>query len=184
MSQFTAHDLLSAFLDLHGLAPDLSEWTEEKLAYNPPRLIRLKRLKAMFLAFGMAWDPYAFTEGGCVDKVLTADSIKNQAKAELGILVQDVSAPQLRFLFVILYRHRKCVEAVFSSGADDGGGVFLLAWKKIFDVHQAIQAKIAPIDDLLAAMIDPRKRSFTINQLIQDYGYPLDDLHQIDGDFY
>ncbi len=184
MNPITAHDLLKAFLNLHGLSPNLSDWTEDELAWNPPRLIRLMRLKAMFLAFGIEWDPVAFTEGKCVDTVLASDSIRNQAKAELGIPVQDLTVNQLRFLFLILYQHRKCVAAVLSSGPDEAGGVFLLACKRIFDIQQAIQTKIAPIDDLLAEMIDPRKRSFTINQLIQDYEYPADDLHQIECDWY
>jgi hypothetical protein len=184
MTQITAHNLLQAFLDLHGLAPDLLDWTEEKLAYNPPRLIRLKRLKAMFLAFGMEWDPVAFTEGKCVDTVLAVDSIKNQAKAELGVPELDVGAHHLRFFFGVLYRHRKCVAAVLRSGMDEAGGLFLLACKKIFDVQEAIQAKITPIDDLLIEMIDTLKRAFTTDQLIRDYGYPSDDLHQIDCDWY
>jgi hypothetical protein len=181
-STITAHELLHAFLEMHGLAPNLSDWTEEGLAWNPPRHIRLRRLKAMFLAFGIAWDPMGFTEGRCVDTVLAFDSIKNQAKAELGIPLQDMTAHHLRFFFVSFADTARPLRQYCPAGWTKRTGFFLLACKKIADVQQAIQTKIDPIDSLLAEMIDPRKQSFTVEQLIQDYGYPIDDLHKIDCD--
>jgi len=61
--KITARDLLYGFLELRGLTPDLSQWTEEGLADNPPRLFRLRRLRAVFRAFGIAWEPASFIEG-------------------------------------------------------------------------------------------------------------------------
>lgn len=58
-----SHELLRNYLDLKALAPDLSQWTEEQLQANPPRLVRLKRLLALFSAFGIPLDPEGFARG-------------------------------------------------------------------------------------------------------------------------
>src|SRR5262245_35561126 len=62
----TARDLLLEFLELRSLSPKLEDWTEEALANNAPRLIRLRRLAALFRAFELPWDPSEFMEGGFI----------------------------------------------------------------------------------------------------------------------
>jgi hypothetical protein len=59
----TAHTLLLAFRELRGLSPNLNDWTEERLAGNPPRLFRLRQLGALFRAFDLPWDLHSFVEG-------------------------------------------------------------------------------------------------------------------------
>ena len=59
----TARTLLLRFLELEDLTPKLSHWNERTLSFNPPRLIRMQQLRVLFRAFGIPWDPPAFTKG-------------------------------------------------------------------------------------------------------------------------
>ena len=59
----TAHALLQGFRGLRGLSPRMDDWTEERLAGNPPRLFRLRQLAALFRAFDIPWDLQSFVEG-------------------------------------------------------------------------------------------------------------------------
>src|SRR5947207_2126213 len=61
--QITARDLLLAYLDLRVMAPKVSDWTDEFLFANSPRLFRLKRLVALFKAFDIEWNPPSFADG-------------------------------------------------------------------------------------------------------------------------
>jgi hypothetical protein len=66
-SKYSALDLLRQYLELCRYTPDHRDWNERALEKNPPRLIRLQRLKALFHAFGILFDPSSFQEGDFID---------------------------------------------------------------------------------------------------------------------
>lgn len=47
-----------------------------------------------------------------------------------------------------------------------------------------LEKTILTIDGLLAEMIDPKGKSFRVEQLIQKYDYPEDDLNAIDREWH
>lgn len=51
MKIWTAKDLLDSVSDFVSMVPNQKEWNEKSLRRNPPRLIRLKRIIALFNAF-------------------------------------------------------------------------------------------------------------------------------------
>lgn len=183
----TARSLLLGFLDLRSLSPELAEWTEERLADNPPRLYRLRQLTALFRAFDLPWDPQAFTEGKFIEPehpryagllVQLAEALPEGAR-------RTVRNRQLTAHFEKLFNYRTRVDEVltFSSGALEASGLYLLAYRKVEKLNRVIRVNVASIDDTLVALISPEGASFSMEQLVRDYGYPDVDLWKIDVDW-
>lgn len=193
----TARDLLYGFLDLQRMASKLEEWTEDKLRENPPRFIRLRRLKALFRAFDIPWNPVAFRTGEFLRR--TGDLLEpidarympllQQIQAEMPDVVRDISTfrrNQIFVMFRILLRYRESLEALlsFSRGVMASSGLHLYAHKKAEEINEVIRPHVSGIDDLLAAIIDPDRRTFPLSHLIQEFGYPEEDLGAIDLDWW
>ena len=128
----TARDLLHLYLDLRGMVPDLQEWSEDSLSSNPPRLVRLKQLKALFRAFEIPWNPSDFREGSFIEPEdprhvpllkRVASEVSEAPTLTLGSL-----GNQLPRLFSILLDYREDVDRAlsFSDGFIEASGLSLL----------------------------------------------------------
>jgi hypothetical protein len=185
----TAVDLLHRFLELRGYTPDLDRWSEECFNDNPPRLYRLRQLKAIFRAFEIPWDPAAFMEG----KFFLRDSVRyapvlERAAAELP---ETMAGPfgtvhQLPKCFEILLEYREKVERAlaYSSGFQVAAGLYAFAVRKTRQLNRVIRDNLSVVDDVLTACISPEAMTFTIDELARSYGYPDVDLHEIDADWW
>lgn len=184
----TAHSLLLAFLELRSLSPDLADWTEERMASNPPRLYRLRRLVALFRAFGIPWDPRAFTRG------LFIDPEQPRYASTLSRLTTEMptgsgcwdDGDQLPRYFSILYDYREQVDGVlrYSSGVMAASGLYLQAHSKADELNRVISANVRVIDEVLAALISPEAAVFSVEHLERDFSYPDVDLAEIDLDWW
>jgi hypothetical protein len=180
-----SHDLLRNYLDLKALAPDLSQWTEEQLQANPPRLVRLKRLLALFSAFGIPLDPEGFAHGRFFEGRPSSHGLYEK-------LWNDMPTPhrrsperwpgELQDCFEHLLRYRERLRAVleFNDGVMEASGLTLYAVKKSDDFNLIIQKHLPQIDDLLVLMISPEGTTFRRSELTAGFGYPDADLDEID----
>jgi len=182
----TARDLLYGFLELRRLTPDMTNWSEERLSDNPPRLYRLRKLIALFRAFEIDWDPTSFVKGRFIQPespryAALVDMMMSEMPAARR---QDfgVDYRQLPDCFEILLRYRECVGDVlaFSSGLLEADGLYLYAHRKAGELNQIIQENIPIVEDILAALVSPEAKSFPLDQMARDYGYPDVDLSEID----
>jgi hypothetical protein len=186
----TAHDLLIRFLELRLMTPNYGDWTEELLSDNPPRMIRLRQLTAMFQAFGIPWGPQSFVEGNFIQpehprygKLLSKLSAEFLEETTHSIWTVNDRLPRF---FATLFDYRMRVEGVlsFSNLILSASGLLKLSYGKICELNRVIQNNIADIDDTLAVLlISPEMAVFSVEQLVQDYGYPDVDLSKIDDDF-
>jgi hypothetical protein len=186
----TARNLIHRFLELRRLSPDLADWTEERLAENPPRLFRLRQLVALFAAFGIKWDLSAFVEGKFIDPespryggLLDKMDVAMPEASKHGFGAQPDQLPDC---FEILLRYRERVADVlsFSSGVLTASGLYLYAHRKTGELNRIIHENVGIIDDLLVTFISPESKEFTVEQLARDYGYPDVDLFEIDADWW
>jgi hypothetical protein len=92
---------------------------------------------------------------------------------------------QLPGFFQRLLDYRIRVDGVlsYSSGVLEASGLFLHAHRKVQELNQVVRDHVANIDNTLAALISPEDSSFSVGQLIRDYGYADVDLLQIDLDW-
>ena len=184
---FDARSLLDELFGLLSREPNIANWTEDALAQNPPRLIRLRRLVAMFRAFELPWDVSRFLDGKFVDVEHPAHAaLIAQADRELG--GHDdywVRRDQLPRFFTRLLEYRRTIDRAlrFNSGVLEASGFYAFAVDRIEHVNTQVRASIATIDDLLAALIAPDARKFSQDQLVAQFGFPDDDLWEIDAEW-
>lgn len=51
------------------------------------------------------------------------------------------------------------------------------------DIAETLNSSIKSIDELLAYLLDPKGRTYTIAELVSTYNYPDVDLQQIDSEW-
>jgi hypothetical protein len=186
----TAHDLMIRFLELRAMTPNYDDWTEEMLTDNPPRLIRLRQLTAMFQAFGIPWGPQSFTHGMFIQPDLHRYySLLSKLSTELkeGFTPLDwTDHMMVRRFFETLFYYRIHVESVlsYSESIWSASGLFRVAYDKICELSRIVENNISNINDILVAMISPEMAAFPIEQIVRDYGYPDVNLCEIDRDWW
>lgn len=184
----TARALLLRFLELRNLSPDLSDWTEKRLSDNPPRIFRLRQLAAMFNAFDLPWNPQLFIEGGFIspEQKRYADALSKLAEEMPEMSRKLAESDQLPDFFRILFDYRSRVDDVlyFPGGVLEASGLYLHAYSKAGELNKIIHDNVNIIDDALVALISPEAATFTVENLVQDYGYPDVDLSEIDADWW
>ncbi len=190
MQEITARDLLSAFLELRRMSPEFSDWTEERLNNNPPRLLRLQRLMALFRAFRVPWAPSSFIIGKFVQpddsryaSMLRrlADEIPEGPNRSMRLTETDLPA-----LFQVLYEYRERLDSglCYTGGFLEASGGCLYAIRKIDRVNGGIRANLAVIEDLLVEIICPDDVVFSVEQMVRDHDYPDVNLNEIDDDWF
>ena len=179
----TARDLLIGWLELLGLTGNIHSWTEDNLRDNPPRLIRLKRLMALFRAFGIHWNPASFIEGRWIDaNTEEYRELFLRLTSELETLETINAEREMPTFFWELIRFRERVATVLAQPGESqlSSGLHSLALRKIKAVCSRLDTEIKLIDDLLIQLIDPKNLSFSVEQLKQDYGFPEAELAETD----
>jgi hypothetical protein len=182
----TARNFISEFFDLWGLSPDLADWTEERMAGNPPRLIRLQRLIAMTRALGVPWGPTSFVEGRFIqpdDSRYASVFEKLAHDLPRGLRAEPGQLPQY---LKILFDYRKRIDSALSFSDDviEASGLFLHAHRQAGKLNQIIESNLAIVDGALAAVISPEAASFSADQLVRDFGFPDVDLAAVDKDWW
>ena len=189
-SAITASKLLHAFLNLQTLTPDLAAWTEGHLALNPPRLLRLRMLMAMFRAFQLPWDPVGFVSGAFINPDDPRHvPLLDRVAATMSPSALKYSGPyphQIAFTYPWLFEYRRRLNAVLThaEGVYEASGFFAFACNLAYEVGSRLKKELPAIDEVLAAIIDPDGRSFAVVELIDKYGYPDVQLGAIDMDWY
>jgi hypothetical protein len=183
----TARTLLLKFLELRGLSSQLADWTEERFSENPPRLIRLRRLVAIFRAFDIPWDPASFVRGEFIQPEQPRYAgLFSKLVAQMPKGLEPWQRHRLPEFFAMLFGYREKVNGVleYFSGLYEATGLTLFAYLKGSQLNQVIQDKLGDIEDILVELISPEAATFTVEQLSKNFGYPKDDLFKIDLDWY
>jgi len=183
MSHPTAEAHVSEFFELQGLAPPLEVWRpRDAFLANPPRRIRLLRLRAMALALGLRWDPVGFPGGTAVD---TTD-LRHRARLDEieGLLRggRGVELAQLDTYFEVLFAYRTRLDAClrFSGGVLETSGLQLAAHVQIGGWNGDLAPIAARVDRLLGSLLDPGGRTFSEFELVHDHGFPPESVLDVD----
>ena len=159
-------------------------WEEKDTRHRPASLYRLQQLKALFRAFDIAFDPEKFAEG---------DFVRSRWK-EYEPLIERLSqrltdwqrwrtrSSSLETLFCWLRAYRRELLRASRSYA-----VFLacppivhaVMEETVVPVSRSIESILAPISFFLAELIDPRRRVFHLDELVEHYGHPTGDYAEM-----
>ncbi len=191
-TSMSAVDLVRQFVQLRDYAPDLESWSEEGFAANPPRLYRLRRLRALFAAYGIDWDPAGFAKGASLESSNEryADVTRQMGlpPARVGLTPDSLNARgicerQLSFRTLLDYRGH--IEKVLAHPKRilAASGWIAHACCQMQELNRVIAEHLPLVEDVLAALISPEGRQFELTELVRDYGYPDVDLNEIDHDW-
>lgn len=159
-------------------------WEENDARHSPASLYRLQQLKALFRAFDIAFDPEEFAEGHFVrSRWQEYKPLIDRFSQRLTDWQRSRTRPSsLEILFWWLRAYRcEVLRATRSYG------VFLacppivhaVMEEIVVPVGDSIESIVAPIGFILAELIDPRRRVFHLDQLIERYGYPTGDYAEM-----
>jgi len=179
----TACNLLHCYLEFDGLIPDIKDRTEEKLSDNPPLFYRLQQLNALFHAFEI--DGIVSFQSG---RFLEQENSLRNAKATAMISDRKILSDEsndLYFCFVHLMNYRAEIEKVLGFGSGSyhiGPKLVWNTFQKIWQFNGSLKKDIQVIDNIIVAFISPEEKSFSVEDLIRDYGYPDVNISQLDMD--
>lgn len=197
---YTARELLHKILEFHRMAPERAEWSMEAQRDNPPRLVRLKQIEALLASFGCGGTDLpdvgarieAFLAGRFVMARRLEEYVGLLAEIEAATSKRVRRAPDypfqlddLRAHFAYLVRLRLKLEAV----AKHNEGVLEVGYTRWYPVLVAeavakqLAEPIAELDRVLALFIDPAGRSFAEEDLVARFGFPIENLTDIDFDW-
>jgi hypothetical protein len=208
----TAHLLLQKIIEFAAMTPDKKDWHYEAIRHNPPRAIRYRQIEALMKAFLLddggqdlaliTRSRYREGHDTIIEAFLSGNFIyvRNEetyaqlweqmmqyvAKEENGLSeTRDPSIAQLAFIFpkMMDYRQQLYEVMTFNSGWLEAG--FASARYSIYitdAINKNLEGKEQELDQALCLFIDPKLRSYTMEELVQKFNYPTENLQEIDMD--
>lgn len=203
---YTAKDFLEIYLDFIDYIPNESDWNEEAVSSNPPRLYRLKRLKSLMKAFEIGEDlSKDFENGSFLRKrdnteytLLHKDIEKHVANYPSGRQKErhkeQLSREKIKSGLSLSFTFPKFLEVIrradnllkINSGVLEASTLMgYYTVKKVWEVANTIdREKLEEIKELLCSMIDPKQKTFLQKTLIEKYDFPDVDLEAIDMEWW
>ncbi|MBK8808293.1 MAG: hypothetical protein IPO21_17370 [Bacteroidales bacterium] len=195
-TQITGLTLINKALEFESMTPDKSEWTLHKQKDNPPRLVRLQQLNVLLNVFitetfntnDIASRLDSLFKGQFImlrdsnkydnlfklmDKVIASSN--NRLKK-----LNEWRLDELQHNYIDIIKFKKIV----NKASTHNSGIMEISYPYFYSVilTDKISSKLdtKEIDDFLSLVIDPFGRTITKEKLIQDYNYPVDDVYDID----
>jgi hypothetical protein len=184
--------LLNSFLELYTLSDNITKWSVDNFANNPPRLYRLQAIDALKKALQINCSYQEFQHGEFLMKP------NNLEQSELIIKIKEnyptlfpsnniVEEEQIdfQFIFEMLFSYRMRLQKLISVRESvieySNGNRYPVAI--IDDINSKLHADNEAIDNILAYLINPKEIHFSTQELIEKYNYPAGDLDEIDSDW-
>jgi len=181
----TALTLLDAFDEYCPGNPRTCAWDEDGLQKSPVALCRLRQLKALFAAFDLPLEPEDFIKGRFIcDRAERYGPLIERLRPTMRPDFAKRASPQnLDTVFETL-RSFRCGMAKgrqsFGIFLCYSGVVAHVMEDVISPINREVERVLEPVDALLAELIAPDGRTFTIGDLIDRYGYPDEDADELE----
>lgn len=186
--------LIERFLDLSTLERNVRTWSMDTFWENEPRKARLAMIDSLFGCLGIRCGYVQFAGGQAVQHLLPVDRVL-EIMAEAGIRKESWLAPDSearlreawtlevsRTIFVRLLEDRVSLEIHSSreNGSLAMSIITILPQVIIGRTNQKLAEAATPVNQLLAAFLNPEKMTVTLETLRAKHGYPDVDLGQLD----
>gem|GEM_PF-1513877 len=199
-SEITAIVFLDKLQSFAASKQDKLNWTLAKQKQHPPSYVKLQQLDSLLKVF----TPEIYQKDNfphCFDAVLTGKFLMSRdlniysgifSEMDAEIAAQPYIPEKhgewdefyLRHNFTDLLQFRNSVEMVRSHNS----GIAEISYHYLYSVAVSEefirQMNLKKVDDFLWKVIDPQQRIFSKEQLVADYGYPDDDLDELELDFW
>jgi hypothetical protein len=204
-------DLLEMILEFIAMTPNEKEWNYKSLSYNKPRQVRLQQINSLLKAFSLTNDKNLFEKTtnyfnpdlkSEIKSILNGDFIKNKDIENFDMLInfakqflqenrhsfdRPIRLHELSFIYPKLIDFKiKLREIIdFNSGWLEVSSTFSIFHIILTNsISSNLNNKYDNLDHVLELFINPKRLTFTEFELIEKFGFPTEDLHQIDMDNY
>ncbi len=172
----TATTLLDAYDKYVAERPRGCQWGEEEVAEHPVALCRLRQLKAILRAFGIDGGPENFAAGKFLDgRENEYEALVESVRPLMRPTFAKRATPHdVRMVFRTLRTYRQAMRAArhsYGCFLSCSGFVAHAVDDVIGPINEELVRLLEPVDSLLAAIVAPDGRTFTIGELIDTYGY-------------
>lgn len=208
---YTGIDLLDKIFEFIAMTPNEKEWNYKSLSNNKPRQIRLQQINSLLKAFSLTNDKNFFEKTtnyfnpglkSEIKSILNGDFIKNRKIEEFREVInfanqflQDnnhsndrpIRLHELSFIYPKMIDYKIKLREImgFNSGWLEASSTFSIFHILLTNSISAnLKNKYENLDHVLELLINPKRQTFTEKELIDRFGYPTEDLHQIDMDNY
>ncbi len=198
-NEITAITMLQKLLDCISYMPEPEYWDLEVQAKNPPRLIRLKQLSVMIKLFlpsysenrSLGENMLSLLSGEFIE-VRGIDTYKDVC-VDMDLLISaekfwrhadqnwELSHIKRHYVDVLKYRQQIQKLLEFNYGILETSYYYCYSSLLTNSVSDTINTK--PLDDFLAAVIDPKKTAYLKKDLVLNDQYPPEDLNEVDMDW-
>lgn len=198
---YDGNSLLDMIFEFIEMTPDSALWTIKSLENNKPRLIRLKQINALIKALYPIKGIFS-GKGETIHTIMSGDFLKKKDITMFSELIafmttmvaenekrffddKIIHIEQLQMPYLKLFEYKKQLRGLltFNSGWIEASSI-----ESRFIIHltNSVTNKTidtyAAIDEALELFINPKKLTFTQEELINKYNFPTEDLKQIDFD--
>jgi hypothetical protein len=192
---YSAYDVVEQYLDLVDLTPDPRTWTRLTATKHAPRYYRYQQLAALFRAFELPADFINFPNGWFLTERAASSysflsSQISASQKKLGCSTASSSVPDLYAAQFVFRKFFRLVEKVrdlqqFNSGVlEASSDVAQYAVRATGAVAKSLPPEpLSVITDTLSRLIDPAQRTFSQQQLMDEFGFPVVNLLDIDIDW-
>jgi len=200
-AKYTGLNLIETVIEFTNMTPDPDEWSFEMQKRNEPRFVRLEQIQALMNAFvpellyskGIRESIERFYSGefinnrliedysklvGKIDKTISKSAFYDSPKGKISISdLQDNYRNLLNYYLKLnkLLSHNKGLMEISYS--------YFFPYIITNSISDSMGSKAIKIKTILASFIDPFKRSYTLDKLVQQYNYPDVDLLDLDLDW-
>lgn len=198
MKYYSAADILPAYFEFKAMAPDNKDWNEYILEKNPPRYYRLLRLKSLLRAFGLETDLSELEYGYFLikrnisefkflqhelSKIIKNEESQYEKKEISNFNMSDVEMIYTQFFGFLYSVHRvkSFNQGLMEAGTDSAQFMYITTRNCIEKINNIKELK--KIEQVIARIIDPKKRNISETELIEKFNFPDVDLLDIDIDW-
>jgi hypothetical protein len=151
-------------------------WEESEVQAEPASLCRLRQLKAMCQAFGIDGGPRDFAKGLFLEgrEQEYERLVESMRPLMRPTFAERARGDQVRVVFRMLRRYRQEMRRAqhsYGTFLCYSGFIAHVAEDVIEPINDEMRRLLEPIDSLLAAIISPDGQTFTVGQLIDEFGY-------------
>ncbi len=199
-----ANDLVNKIIEFQALTPDRKQWSELKLKNNPPRLYLFQQIKALLKILYK-------NQNLTIEQFMNGDFIQESGSDKFEQLNKNIiesygdkgsehskraiedfnrfkSNSDIKKIFAFHFKFILELENLtnFNTGLIGSGRLTNhYAYSKIREVTNSIdQEKIQNIRNEINYIIDKDQQTFTMLELVENYGYPDLNLDEVNLDWY
>ncbi|SOD81058.1 hypothetical protein [Spirosoma fluviale] len=202
-TKLTGLDLLEKLLDLEAQAPDKEQWVLDHPKHYPPMQVRLKQLAVLVKVFIPELAELSLKDS--LEALLAGDFISDRNLQAYTPILAYMSSQQMKggyqkgprpkdpgdenvlsrlescYRRLVRFKRQAAAIKAFNQGVLEADWYMMYSVMLSDSVGKAID--LGEIDYFLGTIIDPERRHLSEVDLINTYGYPSEDLFDLDLDF-